>query len=208
MTPTNMIENDFCKTTEALIVGLLAAGGDDASGIPSSSIPALMNKDLLDLIRNDLQAGLPSKTTILTQTLAKSISIVKGRIKTLVKDTPISLYIDGGSAYNLADSRKVIVICASSMKWKDYLVLDVSVHDTNENSEIQTELIEKLCETYNILPRNIHYICADNASLNKATVEKLNRLDKGFNISYARCLPHCLNLVVNSFLTVMDSTLR
>jgi hypothetical protein len=208
MTPTNMIENDFCKTTEALIVGLLAAGGDDASGIPSSSIPALMNKDLLDLIRNDLQAGLPSKTTILTQTLVKSISIVKGRIKTLVKDTPISLYIDGGSAYNLADSRKVIVICASSMKWKDYLVLDVSVHDTHENSEIQTELIEKLCETYDILPRNIHYICADNASLNKATVEKLNRLDKGFNISYARCLPHCLNLVVNSFLTVMDSTFK
>ena len=208
MTPTNLIQNDLCKTTEALIVGSLAAGGDGAAGIPPSSIPELMNKDLLDLIRNDLKAGMPSKTTILTQTLANSISILRGRIKPLVKDTKLSIFIDGGSAYNLADSRKVVVICASSMKWKDNLLLDVSVYEAHENSDIQSEQIQKVCEMYEILPRNIQYLCADNASPNKATVDLLNGLDKGFNILYARCLPHCLNLVVKSFLSVMDSTFK
>ena len=62
--------------------------------------------------------------------------------------------------------------------------------------------IEALRSKYGIEKLDVWYICADNASPNKATVDKLNML--GYRITYARCLPHTLNLVVKAFTCVID----
>ena len=116
------------------------------------------------------------------------------------------MYIDGGSS-NLADGRKVVVVCASSLE-KDVgtVLLDVLVMEAHETSDTQAEQIEALVLKYSILPENVHYLCADNAGPNKLTVDKLNA--KGYRITYARCLPHCLNLIVRAFMSAMDKDFK
>jgi hypothetical protein len=154
-----------------------------------------------------LKDGFPSVNHIIIHTLPNAILIGEDKLKAQLQDTPISLYIDGGAASNLALGRKVVVICASSMKWKDNVRRDVLVIETHETSGIQCNQIDKVAKKYGILPKNIQYLCADNASPNKLTVEKLNSLH-GYNMQYARCLPHCLNPVIKSFMNVMDVSFK
>jgi hypothetical protein len=207
MTLDDRLMLEDSKRSEALLVGSFVAGGRGAAGIPPSSIHELFNKDALNILHHDLKAGFPSASHIISRTLPNAILIVEDRLKAQLKDTPISVYIDGGAASNLALGRKVVVICASSMKWKDNVLLDVLVIETHETSGIQCNQIDKVAKKYGILPKNIQYLCADNASPNKLTVEKLNSLP-GYNMQYARCLPHCLNLVIKSFMNVMDVSFK
>ena len=203
MTLDDRVLMEDSKKFEALLVGSLIAGGRGAAGIPPSSIHELLNKDALNVLQYDLKAGIPSTRHIIDHTLPDAIMIVENRLTNLLKDTPISLYIDGGTASNLAMGRKVVVICASSMKWKENLLLDVLVIETHETGIIQKDQIINVVNKYKISPKNVHYICADNASPNKVTVDLLNQIS-GYNIKYARCLAHCLNLVVKSITSVMD----
>lgn len=208
-TYVDKIKLDDKRRYEALVVGTLAAGGDGAAGIPPSSIHQHFCKDVLDIIGYELKGGIPTSDTIINTTLPKAIELLEGRIKDLLKDTKIALYIDGGSASHLALGRKVMVLCASSMKWEGNLLLDVHVMDgaEHETTDSNFKQILAACTKYEISFKNVQYLCADNGSTNKPTVDKLNEV-KGFNVTYARCLPHCLNLVIKSFLNVMDRTFK
>jgi hypothetical protein len=110
-----------------------------------------------------------------------------------------------GLLLNLALGRKVMVLCASSMKWEGNVLLDVHVMDGSEHETADSNVKQILaaCTKYEIPFKNVQNLCADNGSTNKPAVDKLNEI-KGFNITYARCLPHCLNSVIKSFLKVMD----
>ena len=186
----------------ALVVGCFAAGTHGAAGVPPSSIPKLLNKHMLGIIQNLLLNGIPAPSTITSTTLPFAVALVEERLKSVLKGQPISLYIDGGSS-NLADGRKVVCVCASSLEDSvGSVLLDVLIMEAHETGDSQTAQIEALVAKYDILRTDVHYLCADNASPNKATVDKLNT--KGYNITYARCLPHCLNLIVRAFMNVMD----
>jgi hypothetical protein len=208
-TYVDKIKLDDKRRYEALVVGTLAAGGDGAAGIPPSSIHQHFCKDILDIVGYELRGGIPTSDTIIKTTLPNAIECIEGRIKDLIKDTPIALYIDGGSASHLALGRKVMVLCASSMKWEGNVLLDVHVMEGSEHETIDSNVKQILaaCAKYDIPFKNVQYLCADNGSTNKPTVDKLNEM-KGFNVTYARCLPHCLNLVIKSFLNVMDRTFK
>jgi hypothetical protein len=190
----------------ALVVGSFAAGTHGAAGVPPTSIPRLLNRDMLGLLKYELLNGIPSASTITSDTLPLAVELVEERIKKMVEGQPLSMYIDGGSS-DLADGRKVVVVCASSLDERiGTVVLDVMVMESHETSDTQMEQIEALVEKYHILPENVHYLCADNAGPNKLTVDKLN--EKGYNIIYARCLPHCLNLIVKAFMNAMDKEFK
>ena len=95
--------------------------------------------------------------------MPNAIELIEGRIKDLVKDTPIALYIDGGSASHLALGRKVMVLCASSMKWKGNILLDVHVMDgpEHETPDSNVKQILAACTKYEIPFKNVQYLCAD-----------------------------------------------
>ena len=191
----------------ALLVGSFVAGGRGAAGIPPSSIRELLCKDALNILHHDLKVGFPSANHIISYTLPNAILIVEDKLKAQLKNTPISLYIDGGAASNLALGRKVVAIFASSMKWKGNVLLDVLFIETPETSGIQCNQIDKVAKKYGILPKNIQYLCANNSSPNKLTVEKLNSLH-GYNMQCARCLPHSLNLVIKSFMNMIEVSFK
>ena len=206
----------------ALVVGSFAAGTHGAAGVPPTSIPKLLSKDMLGLLRHELRNGIPASSTITTSTLPTAVALVEERIKALVAGVPLSLYIDGGSS-KLACGRKVVCVCAGSMedemRWatdvlekgepqlsSGSVLLDVLVMEAHESKDTQVAQIVALVEKYGILPKNVHYLCADNASPNKATADALNAM--GYNVIYARCLPHCLNLVVRAFMNVLDKEFK
>lgn len=183
------------RRTDALVVGSFAAGSAGAAGIQPTSIPVYLRQNVLELLQGSFD-GCPGKTTILDKTLVDAAALVKERIKEKVNGLKLSMYIDGGSG-DLAIGRKVVAICASSLKWTEPVLLDVVVLECHESSAIQAAQIERIAAEYEIKKEDIWYLCADNAATNKATVDKLNTM--GYKIIYARCLPHCINLVVKAF---------
>ena len=197
---------DPAHTAVALVVGSFAAGTHGAAGLPPTAIPKLLNQHMLGMLQHGLHNGIPTGPTITSTTLPHAVELVEERIKSLIRDKAISLYIDGGSS-DLADGRKVVCVCASSLEvGVGTVLLDLQVFESHETSDTQAEQIEALVKKYDIKPENLHYLCADNASPNKATVDKLNA--KGYKITYARCLPHCLNLVVRAFMNAMDKEFK
>jgi len=191
----------------SLLIGAFIAGGHGAAGVPPSAIPKLFRQSTLGLLAEQLDSGMPVKSTILTTELPKIVQFVKDRIKELVKDVKLSLYIDGGSG-KLAYGRKVMVLCASSLEWQYDKLLDVQILEAHETGASNAAQIERVCAEYGVNPLNVWYVCADNASPNKAAVDMLNGNGKGFKIVYARCLPHCLNLVVQTFMGVLDNKFK
>ena len=185
----------------ALLVGKFVAGGHGAAGIPPSSLPAYLPQPVLSLLQ-ELKGGIPVKSTILGSTLEAAVRLVKERLKTLVKDIKVSLYVDGGKNH-MAYGRKVMVVCASSLEWEFDVLLDVQVLEGHETGESIADQIEALCKEYSISKLDVWYVCADNASVNPAAVEELNK--RGFKVTFARCLPHCANLVVQAFMDPLET---
>jgi hypothetical protein len=99
---------------------------------------------------------MPSASTILDKTLDRAYALTKARIKAEVQDVAISMYIDGGSAVSLAHGRKIVVVCASSLKWLEPKLLDVSILECHESSDTQVEQIERIVKDYGIKVTNIH----------------------------------------------------
>jgi hypothetical protein len=114
--------------------------------------------------------------------------------------------IDGGAARHLAFGQKAMVVVASSPELSYDLVLEVRIQERHETGRSNADLVEELCRTYGIEKRNVWYMCADNASVNLAMLEELNK--RGFRIRFARCLPHCINLVVKNFVDVVDTKFK
>jgi hypothetical protein len=196
---------DDNSLSRSLLIGAFVAGGHGAAGVPPSSVPQLLRQSTLGLLAEQLSTGMPVKSTITGTELPKIVQLVKQRIKEEVRGVKVSLYIDGGSG-DLAYGRKVMVVCASSLAWEYDLLLDVQVLEAHETGATNAAQIERVCLEYDISKDNVWYICADNASPNKTAVELLNA--RGFKIQYARCLPHCLNLVVKTFMGVLDAKFK
>jgi hypothetical protein len=193
------------KQLTALTVGRLTAGGNGAAGIPPSSIHAMLPQSVLALLQ-EMNTGLPVKSTILQSTLPDAVSLCEARIKLMLKDgVKVSLYIDGGSNH-LAYGRKVMAVCASSLEWNYDLLLDVQILEAHETGRTNADQIHAICSKYDILKKNVWYICADNASVNTVMVDKLNK--EGFCVTFARCLPHCASLAVSAFLDPIDANYK
>ena len=58
--------------------------------------------------------------------------------------------------------------------------------------------------TYGIAKSDVVSLTADNSSLNKKTVKRLNR-EFGYNVIHGRCLPHTLSLVLKAKMDVLDA---
>jgi hypothetical protein len=192
------------RSARALLMGVLAAGGHGAAGIPPSSIPQYFKPGVLDLIDRQ-EGGFPVKSTIIETDLPAAVRLVKARIKTMVRGQQISLFIDGGSG-KIGGGRKVMVVCASSPEAEFDLLLDVKVLEAHETSVSNAQQIEDLCDLYEIKKVDVWYVCADNAAVNPGAVDILNT--RGFRIRFSRCLPHSLNLVVKAAMGELDSTFK
>jgi len=143
--------------------------------------------------------GMPSAATIRSIDAPEMVKLVKDRIRQLVKGKKVAMGIDGGSS-SLAQGKKVVVVTIMSPQLEHDLVLDFDMLSRHEDATTQAAFIARVCDEYGIEPCNLIYVAADNASVNDATVNKLNDMGKGFNVERVRCLPHCLNLVVQAFL--------
>ena len=212
---------------QALVAGSLVAGARGASGMPYSALPNVFSADMLAAL-GGLQGGMPSASTLRTSTLPAAVKLVEQHIMGMVKDVPIYLAFDGGSAYHLADGHKVICVVAGSMAPDALsslvaaraaaaggvaerpppmgdLLLEVIVINGHETAETLAKIVEATRVKYNVLAENILYVVADNATVNKAAVDKLRAM--GYVMKYARCLPHTLALVIKAFLDVFDKEL-
>ena len=85
------------------------------------------------------------------------------------------------------------------------VLLDVLVINGHETAEVVANIVEATCVKYNVSKENVYDGVADNATLNKAAVDKLRAM--GFTMEYARCLPHSLAQALKAFLDVFDKEL-
>jgi hypothetical protein len=219
---------DARRRHQALVAGSLVAGARGASGMPYSALPHVFTADMLAALEG-LRGGIPSATTLRKCTLPDAVKLVEESIAARVKNVPIYLALDGGSAYYLAGGRKVICVVAGSIAPDALsssvaarleaagggaakrpppmgeLLLDVFIINGHETAETLAKMVEATRVKYNVLVEKIHYLVADNAAVNKATVDELHEM--GYVMKYARCLPHTLALVIKAFLDVFDKKL-
>ena len=116
-------------------------------------------------------------------------------------DFRFSLGMDGGKS-NLGNSAKVCALVAMSPLLPFDVLLGISLlHDQHENSDLMYKAIIEIFSELGLDLRQIANIVADNASVNPATVDKLNEYMRGklgpktAPIPFVRCLPHSLALV-------------
>ena len=213
---------------QALVAGSLVAGGRGASGMPYSALPKVFTAGMLAALEG-LRGGMPSALTLRDTSLPTAVQLVEQRIAGMLKGVPVYIAFDGGSAYHLAGGHKVICVVAGSMA-PDALsvaaearaaaasggpaerppplgdvLLDVLVINGHETAEVVAKIVEATCVKYNVSKENVYYGVADNATLNKAAVDKLRAM--GFTMEYTRCLPHSLALALKAFLDVFDKEL-
>ena len=206
---------ELARTDKAtlLAVGHLLAGGSGRDQVPPTAIPAVLSKSgiaIIGLMRN----GCPSAKTIRSTTRPALETLIRLQLKSMLKGMIISIVIDGGSS-NLSDSRKVIVVCATSPELDEPVCLEVIVLSEHEDSEIQARIIREICMSYEIDPTNVHYLSADNTALNPKTVERL-RTDTDEdktglvfgNLQFAPCFPHLLSRIINTFLGAFNEKYR
>lgn len=177
-----------------VLVTKLVAGGGGAAGIPYSSVPALLAQDTLSVIKAR-SGGMPVAAYIREAVLPAGLEAIKDRIKADLLSKQFSLAIDGGSC-SLANGAKIVAVMAVGPTLRHDYVLATHTMWVHENAAVQATIIEAACKEYAIQPAQIKWIVADNTNLNPATVEVLR--GKGWGARYARCFPHCLNLVMVS----------
>lgn len=197
-----LLDVEHRHLVEALLVGKLCAGGSGAAGLPPTSVPRLFDKSTLGLLA-ELSNGMPQPSTVIESTLPRAVRLVEDRIKKMLEGKPLSFAVDGGSSPVLICSRKLVVVVAAGLGLKYDVVLDVHVLERHETGLDVAELVDKTRAKYNIAKADVWYMCADNASTMGKAVDVLNST-MGYKIKYARCLPHCLNLIVKPFLDVFD----
>ena len=189
-----------------------------AAGIPPSSLPSVMSKEVLTVV-GSLDSGIPSKRTILREenldgtgggTLVQAVKLVKEEIRRMVQREGVrmSIFADGGSGGRLADGRKVIVITCLPSGSEDPLLLKVQVLDAHETGVVQAQIIKDVAAEYGINPSSIKYLCADNAAVNSKTVDLLREEAAWAHLEYVRCLPHCLNLAMVAFVKPFDDRFK
>jgi hypothetical protein len=133
------------------------------------------------------------------------VRLLETRIKVMVRGQQLSFFIDGGSG-GIGGGRKVMVVCASSPEAEFDLLLDVKILEAHETAATNAQQITDICARYEIKKADVWYLCADNAAVNPAAVDLLNK--HGFRIRFSRCLPHSLNLVIKTAMDELDSTFK
>jgi hypothetical protein len=194
----------------ALVAGSLVAGGDGAAGLKVSSIPALFDLRMLRMLAS-LRGGMPVASTLRTSVLPDAMALLKARFVEELRNTPVSIACDGGGCHKAA-AAKVLCFVASSLvplpsgAQRPDRLLRVEVQRSHETGKSLAASIASVCNEYQIRKEDLFYIVADNASVNPAAVKELQAT--GFNVRYARCLPHSLALVIKAFLDVFDKELK
>ena len=193
-------KEDYEASARALLASMLVAGGDENGGIPPSNIGKVLCPPVVTLLKHF--GGTSSAKTITNKEIPETIQLLKERIKKLLKGKPVSFGIDCGSS-NLYHGIKVMAVEIMSPLLTYSIYAGGNLPLKHETGEGQADYAEKIRQEYGIRKEDIFYLGADNASVNKKAVEVLN--DKyGWNIKLARCLPHCLNLVLEKFLDEWD----
>ena len=78
------------------------------------------------------------------------------------------------------------------------IVVDVTLLPVHETAEIQAKTLDEMCAQRSIPKSRIVWMVADNASVNKATVDIL-RTSYGYRTRLARCIDHSLALTFTAF---------
>ena len=187
---------DRRKRALLLAVGALVAGGNGATSVPYSSIGPTMSNDFL-VVMSNMESGFPGATAIRTSVLPNMVEMVKTFQDEAMKGRDISIAVDGGSS-QLVNGIKLLPWIALSPELDFDIVIDISLLPVHETAEIQAKQLDELCSRRGIPKNRIVWMVADNASVNKATVDLL-RTTYGFRTRLARCIDHSLSLVFTAF---------
>ena len=194
-------EECFESNARAVLSSMLVAGGDENGGVPPSNVPKVMNQTVVTLVHHC--GGVSSAKTIRNTHLPQTVKLVEEEIKHLLKDKPVSFGIDCGNS-NLFHGIKVMAVEITSPLIPFPIFAGSHFLLTHETGETQASFAEEIRVKYGIRKENIFYLGADNASVNSKAVSLL-RSTHGWNIELSRCLPHCLNLVLQAFLDVWNN---
>lgn len=189
------------KLATELVVGSFLAGGEGAAGVPYTAVPKLLDEHTLRLI-SYMRSGVPSAPTIAHTTAPTLVSSVKEYIKPFLTGNKFALAIDGGSC-SLAGGAKVIAVTAVSPALPHDMLLGVHLLLRHEDADKQASILRGLCEEYGFQVKDVPFLAADNAAVNTKTCKLLE--EGGWHIQHARCLPHCLNLVIVTFVAEFDA---
>lgn len=179
----------------------LAVASFVAAGVPHSKTTIFSPAFVHAL--STMSSGMASRTHVRETELPDAVDAVKKKIKLLLADKQFSLVVDGGSSM-LALGSKVLAVLASTPALDREVLLHLELMDRHETAETQAAVLQRVLESYEFKPAQVEHIAADNASVNAATIAILK--DNGWRATYARCLPHCLNLVFKAFLGVFEAT--
>jgi len=186
-------------------IGRAIAGGNGVAGVPPYNISKIFDKTFRVLF-NFSKRGTPSATSIVKSHVPNAVEIVKMFLKKSVQKQPVSFGIDCGSS-DLLHGVKILAVEISSPALPFTFLAHSEFFYEHERGTSQADILENVRMDYGIEKRNIHFISADNASVNQATLRILQN-EHGWVAQYARCLPHCLNLVLQKFLDVFDGTFK
>ena len=190
------------EQADTVWIGRALAGHGNCAGIPPSNVSTVFDK-VFRTLSSVTKQGTPSTTSIKEKHLPDSMSMVKEYLKDSVKGMPISFGIDGGSS-DFFDGVKILAVEISSPALPFTFLAHSEFLIQHENAVTQAEVLEKVRKDYGIKVSDVHFVVGDNASVNRATVKTL-REKHGWKAQYTRCLPHCLNLVLQQFVGAFDA---
>ena len=167
------------------------------NGMPPDMIERVFTQSFLRVLK-DLPSGLGSASTLRQSDTPAAVRAVEEAIKHKLSGKAFSLAIDCGSA-NLVDGTKWLAIVALRPGLPD-LVLGLFPRATHEVGEWQAQRLEEVRVKFDIQKDNIKFVACDNASVNPLTIKLLRKDPFRWPVEHTRCLPHCLNLVMEAFL--------
>lgn len=164
----------------------VAAGGAGAAGGSGGSSAAVQATGL----------GSTNRTSGL---LGKAVKMVMEKIQEKLQGKQLALAIDGGTA-RLLHGGKVVATCAVGPTVPYDMLLHLDFLTKHETAESQAAACDAARAQYALDKAKMLHIVADNASVNAATVDRLNQAPYRWDVGFVRCMPHCLNLCITAFL--------
>ena len=183
-----------------LASGSLVAGGHGAKGVPPSAIQALMGREQL-ILQEHMDGGFPSTRTIILKDLPAVVELVRDWIRDVyfarVRDFAIS--IDGGSSL-LANGAKCLAATCLTPAWPWDICLALNFAFTHETGESQAFFIHTIFKRYypRVARTRVRYLVTDNSALNALCAQFMRDMWEFKNVTFRRCLPHSLSLVMNT----------
>jgi len=161
-----------------------------------TAIPKTLSGDWLT-VQQDMESGFPSTFATRESVLPKLVEMVKEYQDRLLKGVDVSVHTDAGSGDMYHGIRVLPWIFTSPLLPFD-IVAHIDLLPVHETGEIQADLLDRLVVSRSLDPRLLKWLGVDNAQLNIKTARLLRK--RGYAITVARCIDHCLNLIFVAFL--------